>query len=248
MTNPIADDSWRWIKFDPSFVQGAALTWLSNTTLTLAAGNCRDSTGLTQIMLASAQTINAANAAVVNGLDTGSLAASTWYYVHMICDSTNKNPAGGLLSLSPTAPALPAGYDTFRMVGAVLTDGSSHILKFYQTGRYFQWDAPISVLSAGAQTSYTAIDLSVAMPPVNFGRAFLYSALTPNAAGHTAKFQPQGATADWHIQTGNVASQVSDQQFSILPLLASSKPEIAYKVANGSDALSVSLEAFEMVL
>lgn len=245
---PTGDDSWKNIKFDPSFGQGCGLAWASNTTITMAAGNWRDQSAQWQITLASQVTINAAQAAVVNGLDSGSLANSTWYYVYLIGDSLNKKPAGGLLSTSATAPVLPAGYDMFRMVGAVLTDGSAHILKFYQANRYFQFDAPISVLAAGTATAYTAIDLSVAVPPVNFGRVWLYSALTPAAAGHTAKFQPQGATGDFHIQTGQVATVAVDQQFNILPLLASSKPEVAYKLTANTDALSVSVEGFEMIL
>lgn len=64
-------------------------------------------------------TINAAAAGVVNGLDGGSLAASTWYYVWAI---SNGATTGGLLSLSSTAPTLPAGYTYQKRLGAVRTD------------------------------------------------------------------------------------------------------------------------------
>ena len=248
MVTPIADDSWKSVKFDPSFNQGRLLKWLSSTTLSVAPGNVRDQSAQAQISLAALATINAANAGVVNSLDTGALGNSSWYYVYMIGDSLNKLPSGGYLSLSASAPALPAGYDMFRMIGAVLTDGSAHFLKFYQVNNYFQFDAPISVLSGGTATSYTAIDLSVAVPPVNFGLVTLYSAYTPATANNAAKFRPTGATADWQIQTGQVAAKISDNQFKILPLVAAAKPEIDYLVGNGSDALSVSVQGFDMVL
>jgi len=224
-----------------------------NTKVDVALGQCRDSSNVYDISLAAGVTINAAvNGA--NGLDAGSLAASTFYAVFVIADPSGFNSPVCLMSLSWTAPTLPFGYGILRRIGAVLTDGSSHILKFYQEVssnsqvRYMQYDAPISVLSGGVQTSYTAIDLSVAVPLTNFGRVTIYSAYTPNTAGNNAKYQPTGATADWHIQTGQVATKISDSQFRILPLVASSKPEISYKVTNGSDALSASVQGYDDLL
>lgn len=64
-------------------------------------------------------TMNAAVAGVVNGLDGGSLAANTWYYAWAI---SNGATTGGLLSLSSTAPTLPAGYTYVKRLGALRTD------------------------------------------------------------------------------------------------------------------------------
>lgn len=73
------------------------------------------------------------NAAVVgaNGIDTGALAANTWYYMWMI---GNGNSIAGLLSLSSTAPTMPIGYSYRYRVGAVRTNGSSQLLRFIQRG------------------------------------------------------------------------------------------------------------------
>ncbi|MGL4754640.1 MAG: hypothetical protein ACRCXB_19870, partial [Aeromonadaceae bacterium] len=50
----------------------------------------------------------------LNGLDTGSLAANTWYSVWVI---SNGNAIASLLSLSTKAPKIPAGYSHKRRVG-----------------------------------------------------------------------------------------------------------------------------------
>lgn len=249
MTTPTGNDSWRYNKFDPSFLQGSQLTWLSSTTLSLASGNMRDQSAQSQFSLSAPVTINAANIGVANGLDTGALADSSWYYVYEIADSLNFQPTGGLLSLSASAPALPQGYDSFRMVGAVLTDGGAAILKFYQARNYFQWDAPIAVTvtASGTSATYSAMDLSTGVPPINFGKAYLQYKYTCNAAGDSAKFQPTGATGDAQTFLGQVASVALEDSFMILPLLATAKPEVSYKVSAGT-LNNVNILGFEMQL
>lgn len=73
-----------------------------------------------------------------NGLDTGSLAANTWYSVWVIHDGTN---TAGLLSLSASAPTMPGGYTYKARVGWIRTDGTGnkYPLSFTQYGRTVQW-------------------------------------------------------------------------------------------------------------
>lgn len=66
-----------------------------------------------------------------NGIDTGSLAASTWYYVYLISDGTT---IAGLLSASATSPTLPTGYPFFTRFGAVRTDGAIKLYRTIQRG------------------------------------------------------------------------------------------------------------------
>lgn len=79
-------------------------------------------------------TINSA-ASGANGLDTGALAASTWYSVWVIrkADGTT----AGLISLSATAPTMPSGYTFKARVGWIRTDGTGnkYPLSFKQSGR-----------------------------------------------------------------------------------------------------------------
>lgn len=62
-----------------------------------------------------------------NGLDTGVLVASTWYAVWAIWNGTT---ASGLLSLSATAPTMPAGYTHKRRIGWIRTDGTANKYPF----------------------------------------------------------------------------------------------------------------------
>jgi hypothetical protein len=85
---------------------------------------------------AASLSINSAGAGA-NGLDTGTLAASTWYSVWVIWNGTT---AAGLVSLSTTAPTMPSGYTHKARVGWIFTDGSvnKYPLSFTQYGRRIQ--------------------------------------------------------------------------------------------------------------
>ena len=71
-----------------------------------------------------------------NGLDTGAVAANTWYSTWII---GNGSTTAGLLSLSTTAPTMPGGYSYKLRTGWVRTDGSSNIKAFTQHGPNFQY-------------------------------------------------------------------------------------------------------------
>lgn len=73
-------------------------------------------------------------AAGANGLDGGSLAANTWYYIYAIYKPVG-TVAATLLSASATAPTLPSGYTAFARIGAAQTDASKHFFRQRQMGR-----------------------------------------------------------------------------------------------------------------
>lgn len=79
-------------------------------------------------------TIAGTSSGVANGLDTGTIAASTWYSVWVIWNGTT---TAGLLSLSTTAPTMPSGYTHKARVGWIRTDGTAnkYPLSFKQSGR-----------------------------------------------------------------------------------------------------------------
>ncbi|KPA92709.1 phage-related tail fiber protein [Pseudomonas asplenii] len=96
------------------------------------------------------------NTAVVgtNGLDSGALAASTWYSVWVIWNGTTTS---GLVSLSATNPALPSGYTHKALVGWIFTDATAnkYPLGFIQKGRKSKW-----VVSSGSNLSALRIPVS----------------------------------------------------------------------------------------
>lgn len=189
-----------------------------------------------------------------NGLDTGTVAASTQYAFYLIGDSRNYNNAAGLMSLtSNAAPILPSGYDSYRLIGFWQTDGSSQFV--YATHKpqniaglltYFNSPA-VSVLSGGTATSFTAIDLTAnsAIPTTTLPNVIvtLLVTYTPAAVGDTVQFRPTGSTATANLPTitGTTAGIAQSQYIQVIAGVGSSKPEIDYKVTSGSDSVSVSV-------
>lgn len=146
---------------------GLTMTVSGASTFNLSAGQATDSTnsdyiGLT-VTWGKGTGAFVAGSSNVGALDTGTIAASTWYHVHLI-----KNPTTAavdvLISLSATAPTLPAGFTLFRRIGSMKTDASSHWLPFVQTGDRFDWTTPIQDFNAFTglpATTLTPFTLSV---------------------------------------------------------------------------------------
>ena len=100
-----------------------AVTVGSVTTISAAADEVvvKDVSG-SATLLFNVNVSAAINAGVVpGGLDAGTAAAATWYYLFVIWNGTS---ATGLLSLSKTAPVLPTGYGAKALVGAVYNNST----------------------------------------------------------------------------------------------------------------------------
>ena len=189
-----------------------------------------------------------------NGLDTGTIAASTQYAVYLIGDSRNYNNTAAVLSLtSNTAPLLPLGYDSFRLIGFWATNSSSQFV--YSSNKpqniagiltYFNSPA-IAVLTGGNATSFTAIDLTTnsAIPTTTLQNVIvtLLVTFTPVAAGDNVQFRPTGSSATGGLPTitGAVAGIAQSQYIQVIAGVGSSKPEIDYKVTSSSDAVTVAV-------
>ena len=70
-----------------------------------------------------------------DGLDTGALAANTWYAIWVIWNGAT---SAGLLSLSATSPTLPSGYTHKTRVGWTRI-GATNPIAFKQFGRRVRW-------------------------------------------------------------------------------------------------------------
>jgi hypothetical protein len=135
----------------------------ASTTMTVAAGQATDSTNAALMTLASALNKTTGAWAVgnaVGGLDTGTIANSTWYYFYLI-----RRPDTGVvdvcLSLSSSAPTLPANYTQFRYIGAGLTNGSGQWTAFTQVGDTFTWAVPVVDFSGAGSATATLMTCSV---------------------------------------------------------------------------------------
>lgn len=223
-----------------------------NTKLNVATGSILDSTGTFQLTLSSAVIIDATTTGL-NGLDTGALAASTVYAVHVIADPITGQETGCMLSTSTTAPLMPFGYSAFALIGYVVTSAGSVFLKgLWSAGSYggprvFMYDAPqATAITAGADTSYTAIDLSAIVPATSTQRGvYINSAFTPGAASRTLKLQPTGNTGDAITITGQVTAVIVTTQSYLFARISSSLPKISYVVANAGDAAAINVAGYD---
>jgi hypothetical protein len=192
-----------------------------------------------------------------NGLDAGTLAASTNYGVWLIGDSRGYKPVAGLLSLTSNAyPLLPFGYDSLRLIGFADTDSSTHfiaanILNAVNLKSFYKLPE-VSVLSAGNATTFTAINLSSAIPTTTDVNviAFLDVQFTPAAAGDYAQFRPTGSTATAGLVTiqGITANTPQQQYQQVICGVGSSVPEIDYLVSSSSDALTVLVAGYAFTI
>lgn len=234
--------------YPTGFLYGLMPAWSTNTALTVSAGNCRDVSDKDNIVLASPVTINAAvNGA--NGLDTGALANSTWYYVYVIGDSSGKNAAAGLVSTNATQPIMPSGYDMVRLVGYWVTDGSAHFWLAYVVGsggaRKFQYDIVQLVLSGGVATGFTQVSLASFVPPLTNVEVDFKTTYIPATAGNRVTLRTGGSSASNPITlSAIVATQIQDAFVSLMTGIESSNPSIDYKVASASDSISLYVWAF----
>lgn len=226
-------------------VQKLELAVASNTTLTMALGQARDSSNVNDIVLSAGVTINAATNGI-NGLDTGSLAASLLYAIYVVGDSSGNNAAGAVLSLATATLLLPVGYDMSRLIGYVRTDGSSFFLKGYWSGRsndrVFTYDVPIATgVTAGSSATYAAVSLLTFVPAFANVQALIETNWTANAAGDTMALQPLNAVGDTVKYIAGVAGASAHTLVReyVQAQLSTLTPEINYKVSAGSVALNV---------
>jgi hypothetical protein len=131
--------------------------------MTIAAGDAANSTNAFLMQLSSSINKTTSSWAVGSGnggLDTGTIANSTWYYFYLI-----RRPDTGVVdvvfSTNSTSPTLPTNYTQFRYIGAGLTNGSGQWTRFFQTEDEFWWETPVLDINAAGSTSAQLATLSV---------------------------------------------------------------------------------------
>lgn len=223
------------------YVNGLEMTWVTTATFTVAAGAASNSTNINDIELSAAVT-NRITSVGVNGVDVAAAVASTFYSVYVIGDSTGYKATASLLSLSSTAPSLPSGYDMFRRIGFVLTDGSALLLKFWQYGRGSErdmwYDTAIATPAITTSATYVSQSLAAGIPASFAPQAYLKYTFTPNSATNVATMAPFGSTATAGmivIGSGVAAAQVG--VITVPTALNSTVPTITHKETSASDAL-----------
>lgn len=159
---------------------------------------------LYQTLRAVALTI-AGTSVGANALDSGTIAASTWYSLWVIWNGTT---TAGLMSTSATAPTLPTGYTHKARVGWIRTDGTAnkYPLSFKQYGKKVHYVVaagsnitanPVIASASAGVAFWTAIGLSTFVPSTAMGAelslyaqnvagSWTYVAIAPSNAYATA--------------------------------------------------------------
>lgn len=121
-----------------SSFQGLSVAWASITTATIAFNELmlQNSSNVPYLATNGSLTLDS-TVSGAGGLDTGSPAINTLYYVYIIYNGTT---VSAIMSLSVTAPALPTGYTYYSgPLSIVITDGGAHFIGFKQYGRDWQY-------------------------------------------------------------------------------------------------------------
>lgn len=266
------------------YCNGLNISYAGAKLVDLAAGACRDSLNINDIILDADAQINGAIVGP-NGCDQAALVASKFYAVYVIASSSsvdtsnsalgagydsafqpvnvapapaNPFPACGLLSLaSNAAPYLPEGYDMYRRVGWVKTDGSANILKFYQYGtgetRSIWYDEPYQIgnFVAGSPVAYAPVNLSPAIP-LSASEAKINVLYTCSNAAQFLQFIPGSSSNTANNQIifgcGSAAAQYDTLEVAanLYPATLPTLPYVAVqvKVAAG-DNVSIWVVSYE---
>ena len=143
--------------------------------INIATGRATDSTDSTNVAISATLTV-AIDAQGANGMDdaddvAGDAEADTWYDV-LVIQTSDATTQAGYYNKNGTSMNCPSGYTgcTFRVIGAVLTDGSKNIIQFQQHGdstdRWYRFTGGgIQELSGGSSASYASIDISSSVSP-----------------------------------------------------------------------------------
>lgn len=220
--------------------------------VTCATGSCMDST--TTFQITNTATISASNVlSGAGGLDTGTVAASTLYFVHIIASIYNMTYAPTLMySLSATAPTMPLGYEVFRCLGTIRTASDSDNLPGYWSGngkyRTFIYDAVLATtITAGAATTVAEVPLSGLVPAIYLNMpVWMQVVATGDATSRTLSVRPYGGTGyPTVIQTTVASVSTTFPNFKIQSRLNSTTPSLQYVWSAGTDAALFNVVGWE---
>ena len=213
-------------------------TTVSGTLINLTADELvlKDTNGNQFVATNVSVQANCATSGVANGLDTGALAASTWYYIYAIYNPTTATVASLVSLTAPTlqalggvsGPLLPSGYTYLALVGAAITNGSNQLLEFRIVNRraFFPEVTVFSGFSpTGSWASYTT-NVNLAVPLIAktmSGMLWAYTQYTSvgvfAGVGLAGDITGMGAVYTCGANSGPVADNVTCAAPFTMPML-----------------------------
>jgi len=198
--------------------------------------------GTTVMKVSSPITVDIA-ASGVNGLDTGSEAVSTWYYLYIIYNPTTDTEAG-LFSISASSPTMPSGYTKKRLVSAIYNQSGGDFLTFKQENYEFYLLGRQSVIYGGTATAWTPLTMSSYVPS-NICRTAKLNLVafygSTNVGTEWSQLAWKTGTAwtqiDW--RRGVSGDYIVNSQTFDIPLDTKSPPTIWYRNSNSDSHFRV---------
>jgi hypothetical protein len=121
------------------------------------------------------------------GLDTGTKANSTWYYIFAI-NRPDINVTDYCFSINSVIPTfvtnIPVEYSLYRRIGQVRTNSSGNITGFIQYGDMFTWKSQFAIYS-GSTFSGTLVACNTAIPPLNVPPVGIFGVMLTGAVSET---------------------------------------------------------------
>ena len=161
-----------------------------------------------------------------------------------VVQDANYIQANVLFSTSFTNPLLPYGFDMFRRIGTVLTDGSANFVAFDQFGsgsdRTMTYRASVaSGVTAGSSATFASVDISASVPATATEGVFKVH-FTPTAADDELALRAGLSAVDegQAVASGSVAAVVTAAML-YCPLSLPMTDGVDYKVTGSAVAINV---------
>lgn len=228
------------------YITGCTVTVTDDETLTVSAGCLvgQDSGGVHRFR-ENTSTATVDNTVSGNGgLDSGSVAASTFYHIYADLDA-DATTFTLILSVNETAPTANCTY--YRYIGSALTDADSDWLPYFWSGTgktaHVMWDVPINETTTVNAGTWLALDCTSSMPfSSTLGIFGIRTVDSTDAAG--THLRPKGST--WSTDVGNGiysadgSPDIGAQRFC----MTDSSQEIEYYNNAGDSNVSIDVEGF----
>lgn len=225
--------------------------------INVTAGAATNSTNNGQIVLAAAivKQFDAAWAVGTNagGMNTGVVANSTWYEVHLIRRS-DTGVVDVMITTAANRATLPTGYDSQRYLGSVRR-GVATNLQFTQIGDHFTLTTQI--MDADITPTVTAAQVTLTVPPSTIARfrgslffaalnaASIKTVLSEIVEGNVA---PQGTTGIVSLNVSNIGDTAGfyAQQAGHFELRANASSQIEHDsdLTGGTEDESLVISTF----
>lgn len=246
--------------FPKGYLGGSAPYYNNSASIIIPTGcRARSSDDSADIEAAGNLTVSLASSGA-NGLDTGSEASGTWYYVYLIKNPTYGTVAGLLSTTNEAASGsvtLPSGYTLKRQLPlAIRNDGSSDLIPFDIVGGWpyrpkvrhraasstnasgTTTAGVLNVLDDGTSATYASINAAALVPPISK----VADLLLLNAGSLEGKYLRTDSSAANAMQVPNAtAGPANNTYWPDFPLTASQTFE--YQSTSGQP-MSIDVMAF----